>query len=166
MKSKIFVFLVSLLAIVGMTGVYAYDADNPYTVTMNFIVGADTSFTVDLAGAETTIDFNPSTLSSKEVEPDSQSATGSTPILTITNTGNTNLDFKHGLTTAKPSWVAISWNTANSVNWGQTLTDTFTTVDTSVASSGTVDVYLWANFTSADAGTTARTYQINSSVTA
>ena len=162
MKNKLLTIFLGMFLILGLSSVYAYDSDTPYTVTMNFIVGADTSFTVSLAGAETTIDFNPADLNSKEVEPDSQNAGGSTPMLTITNTGNTAQNFTAGLQTAKPSWVAISYNTANTVNWSKTVTDSFATVDTGVASAGTVDVYYWANFTSADAGTTARTYQINS----
>jgi hypothetical protein len=40
------------------------------------------------------------------------------------------------------------------------------TIESSVASSGTADVYMWANFTSADAGTADRTYQINSEASA
>jgi hypothetical protein len=165
MKSKFLTLLIGLLIVTSMSGIYAYDSANPYTVTMNFIVGADTSFTVELAGSETSIDFNPASLNSKEVEPDSQNAGASTPILTITNTGNTNLDFTHKLTAAKPDWVVISYNNdTNTVNWGKTLTDEVSNVEQTVASSGEVKVYMWANFTSALAGTTARTYQINSTV--
>jgi len=150
----------------GIAGVYAYDSSTPYTVTVNYIVGEDTSFTVDLAGVETTIDFNPTTLNDKEVEPDSQNAGGSTPILTITNTGNVNLDFTRGLNTTNPAWVVLSMNNANSVDWSQIVNDTFVDGDTSIASASSSEWYFWANFTAADSGTTARLLQINSSASA
>lgn len=163
MKGKILTLLMGMFLLFGMSGVCALDADTPYTVTMNFIVGADTSFTVELAGAESTIDFNPTTASSKEVEPDSQDDGGSTPIATITNTGNVNLNITHELNESKPSWVVISYSNENSVDWTQTLSDTSVIVNDTVPASETTQVYLWANFTSADEGTTVRTYQINSS---
>lgn len=148
--------------VLGMSGVMAADADTPYTVSMNFIVGDDTSFSVVLAGAETTVDFNPTTKDDKEVEPDSQDAGGSTPILVITNDGNTNLDFAHLLNTTAPEGTNISYATTNAVDWSQELLTAATTIDTGVAAAGTVDVYLWANFTDAASGTTEVLYQINS----
>ncbi len=162
MKEKISTILIGLMFIFGIAGVYAYDSSSPYTVTMNFIVGADTSFTVALAGAETTIDFNPSTSSSKEVEPDSQNASTSTPIATITNTGNVAVNFTQKMNETNPTWVNVSYSNVNVVNWSQTILATYSTINTSVASSGTSAVYMWANFTSADSGTTPRIYQINS----
>jgi len=161
MKNKILALLMGFLCIASVSGVYAYDADNPYTVTMNFIVGDDTSFTVELAGAESTIDFNPTTANSKEVEPDSQDDGGSTPILTITNTGNVNLDFTHELNVTT-AFVNVSYDTDNTVDWTKILNSTTSTVDTAIASAATVDVYMWANFTSADSGTTPVLYQVNS----
>ena len=162
--------MLCLLSLIGMlfatSGVMAYDASNPYTVTMNFIVGDDTSFTVSLAGEETTIDFNPATLNSKEVEPDSQNAGTSIQMIEITNTGNVNLDFNHAVNASLPNWVIVSYNTANTVDWTKTLNETSQTFSTSVAPAGTVDVYFWANFTSADSGTESRTYQINSTASA
>lgn len=162
MKNNIFAILTGLMLMFGFAGVYAYDSASPYTVTVNYIVGQDTSFTVALAGAETTIDFNPADLNSKEVEPDSQNAGGSTPMLTITNTGNVNLDFSRGLNTTNPAWVVLSMNTANTVDWTQIVNDTFVVADSSVAAAGTSEWYLWANFTSAAAGTTQRLLQVNS----
>lgn len=146
----------------GMSGVMAYDASTPYTVTMNFIVGSDTSFTVALAGVETTIDFNPASSNSKEVEPDSQDAGGSTPILVITNAGNVAQDFSHDVNQTLPTGTNVSYSTTNTVDWTKEILPTGTTIDTSVAAAGTVDVYMWANFTNADAGTTEVIYRINS----
>ena len=166
MENKILMIFVSVFLMIGMSSVSALDADTPYTVTVNYIVGEDTSFTVTLAGAETTIDFNPATLDSKEVEPDSQVAGTSTPMLTITNAGNVALNFTNLVTVAQPSWVDVSYNNANSVDWTQEVTDSAALVEASVAIAGTVDVYFWGNFTSAVAGTTARTYQINTTAAA
>ena len=163
MKSKIMTLLLGFMFMFGMAGVYAYDASTPYTVTVNYIVGEDTSFTIALAGVETTIDFNPTTLNDKEVEPNSQVAETSTPILTITNTGNVNLDFSRGLNTTNPAWVVLSMNNANSVDWTQIVNDTFVDGDTVIASASTSEWYFWANFTAADSGTTQRLLQINSS---
>jgi len=164
MKGKL--SLVLLLGVLfALNGVLAYDNENPYTVTVNFIVGDDTSFTVTLAGSETTIDFNPATKDSKEVEPDSQVAGSSTPIAEITNTGNVALNFTHKVTSAMPAFVAVSYNTANSVDWAKTITDEYSTISTAIDPASSSNLYMWANFTDADAGTTPRTYQINSIIT-
>ena len=146
----------------SISGVMALDADNPYTVNMNFIIGSDTTFTVSLAGVETEIDFNPATKDSKEVEPDSQDAGGSTPMVTITNAGNVNLDFTHKVNESLPAYVGVSYDTDETVDWTKTLSDSYSTITTSVAAAGTADVYYWANFTDADAGTDQVEYQINS----
>lgn len=162
---KLYAVLMSAMVfsmIFGISGVSAFDTDNPYTVNMNFIIGEDTSFTVSLAGAETTIDFNPTTKDSKEVEPDSQAMGTSTPMVTITNAGNVALDFSHKVNETLPAYVDVSYDTDVTVDWAKTLSDAYTTITTSVAASGTADVYYWANFTDADAGTDQVEYQINS----
>lgn len=163
MKNKTVLMFV-LMSVLSLTSfALAYDASTPYTVTMNFIVGEDTTFTVALAGAETTIDFNPADQNSKNVEPDSQVRATGTPIATITNAGNTNLDFSNNVTTAMPSFAAVSHESTNtSITWANTLSTTASSLATSVAPAGTAEVYMYANFTSATAGTTPRTYQINS----
>lgn len=163
---KLMTFVMLSLMVFSMAGVYAYDADTPYTVTINYIIGADTSFTVELAEVETTIDFNPATTSSKDVEPDSQVSGTSTPMLTITNTGNVNLDFERGLNASNPAWVVLSMNTENTVDWTKLVNDTFVTSSAEIAPAGTADWYFWANFTDADYGTEPRTFQINSTQSA
>lgn len=166
MKKQNLVLLLPIIAMMlfSVGSVYAYDADTPYTVTMNFIVGQDSSFTVSLAGSETTIDFNPATKDSKEVEPDSQDAGESTPILEITNTGNVALQFTHKVNDTMPTFVAVSYDTDNSVDWTKTITDSYSEISASVAKDSSADVYMWANFTDADSGTAQRTYQINSTI--
>jgi len=144
--------------------VSAYDADTPYTVTMQWIVPSDTSFTVSLAGAETTIDFDDNVVDkdSKYVQPDSQDNSTSTPIAEITNTGNQNLDFSCNLTATKPSWAVLMVNNATDLATATTFDTTAVTIQDNVAAAATVDMYLWTNLTNADAGTTSRTFQINS----
>jgi len=146
----------------GTMGVIAYDVNNPYTVDMNFIVGQDTSFTVSLAGSETTIDFSPATKDSKEVEPDSQSATGTTPIATIANTGNVNLDFTHKVNQTMFADVKVTYNNANTINWDNLLTSDYSTIETAISPAGESTLYLWANFTDSSAGTRVLEYQVNS----
>ena len=118
-----------LLGIVLMTSIFAsafvfgYDASNPYSVTLNWIVPEDTTFTVALAGAETTIDFNPTNKSSKEVMADSQ--TDSVPIITVTNQGNVIANYTAQVTANLPTWVVLKgkssydYSTANTVNNGK-----------------------------------------------
>jgi hypothetical protein len=166
MKTKNLMLLMGLLLITGFGSVYAYDANTPYTVTINYIVGQDTSFTVSLAGVETTIDFNPATLNSKNVEPDSQVAGSSTPMVTVTNTGNVNLDFKRGLTSDNPAWVILSMNNANSVDWTKLVNTTSITSSSGIEPASSAYYYFWANFTSAEAGSTPVTFQVNSTASA
>lgn len=155
--------LVLFALMASIPSAMAADADSPYTVTMSFIVPSDTSFSVVLAGAETTIDFNPGTKDSKEVEPDSQDDGGSTPIAVVTNDGNLDLNFSVNLTAERPTWVQIyvsDTNTfASATEFNATATYDAGWNDTAPA--GTIDIYLWGNFTDATGGTTDRTFQIN-----
>jgi len=110
---KLTVMFVLLVLISAIPTATAYDASNPYTVTMNFIIPSDSAFSVSLAGAETAIDFNPASKDSKDVEPDSQVASSSTPIAVVTNDGNVNQNFSINLTAAKPSWVELRADDTN-----------------------------------------------------
>ncbi len=142
----------------------AYNADTPYTVTLNYIVPSDTSFTVSLAGAETTVDFNPATKNSTMVEPDSQNAAGLVPMAKITNTGNLNQNFSVNLTTAQVAWAVVKVSNFSDYATPITLSDTAQnpTGWTVIATSNEVWGYMYANFTNAPQGTTAKTLQINS----
>jgi len=144
----------------------AYDAGTPYTVTLNYIVPSDTTFTVTLAGAESTIDFNPASMNSADVEPDSQSAAGSTPIAVIYNAGNLNQNFSVNLTTAQVSWAVVSVSNFSNYATPITLSDTSQTPTgwTNVPMTTSVSAYMKATFANATAGTTAKTLQINSAI--
>lgn len=164
--NKLLTFVMISMFMLGIGSVYAYDADTPYTVTINYIIGADTSFTVELAGEETTIDFNPATIDSKEVEPDSQVALTNTSMLTITNTGNVNLDFPRAINATNPAWAVLSMNTVNTTDWTQLINDTFVDGDTAIAPASESNWFFWANFTDAVYGTDTRLLQINSTQSA
>jgi hypothetical protein len=142
----------------------AYDSGTPYTVTVNYIVPSDTSFTVTLAGAETTIDFNPATKDSANVEPDSQVAASSIPIATITNTGNLNQNFSVQLTTAQVAWAVVSVSNYNNYATPITLSAVAQSPTgwTAIAADASTYSYMKATFTDAPSGTTSKTLQVNS----
>ena len=156
---KILVMLVGLLMV---SGVFALDAGTPYTLTIQWIIPSDTTFTVDLAGAESTIDFNPATKTETDVEPDSQDYGASTPIVTITNTGNTALNFTHNVS-AVPAY-AVLWAYSNNTDTNVAVSEgaSVNQVGGDVGISEVVQIYMWTNVTDATAGTTSETYQISS----
>jgi len=159
MKSKIILSLL-LLSIFGMSLAFGYDASSPYSVTLNWIVPSDTTFSVALAGAETTIDFNPTNKSSLEVMPDSQADV--TPIITITNQGNVDANYSALVTAQKPSWVTLKGY--NSYDYGSAVevgNSTSVTIEDNIAPSGTSEYWLWSDFADADKGTTASTFQVS-----
>ena len=155
------ILLVALALMLNMAVAIAYDSGTPYTVTMNFIVPSDTTFTVALAGVEVTIDFNPADKDSAQVEPDSQ--TNVTAMVTVTNQGNVGMDYNCDLTVTKPTWVTLKGN--NAYNYGTaTIFDngnayTFALNVTSFG--GTADLWLWADFVNASGGTTQRQFRVN-----
>lgn len=164
-------FLLGMFVMLGVfmvSGAYAFDQDTPYTVTVNFIVPSDTTFTVSLAGAETTVDFNDNVAvgsgTQTEVEPDSQNASTSVPIINITNAGNLNLNFTTNLTTSKPSWVTLKVSNDTVYGSSTSFDTTAVLVEENVPSGNSVSMYLWSDLDrdSWVQGTTARTLQINS----
>lgn len=161
-KCKKLIFAALAVLLISGTAM-GYDANTPFTVTMNFIVPSDTTFTATLAGTETTIDFNPATANSIGVQPDSQDNSTSVPIVNITNAGNVNANYSVNLTAAKPSWVTLKANSGTDYATA-TAFDT-TAVELAgwqnIVPSTVAPVYLWADFTSAVGGTTVRTFQIN-----
>ena len=144
----------------------AYDQNTPYSVTVNYIVPSDTSFTVTLAGAETTIDFNPATKDSANVEPDSQVAASSIPIATITNTGNLNQNFSVNLTTAQVAWAVVTISNYNNYATPITLSAVAQSPTgwTTIAASSACYAYMKGTFTNAPSGTTPKTLQVNSAI--
>jgi len=161
--NKIFGIVISMMLLFGTAS--AYDASTPATYTINYIVPSDTSFTVTLVGGETSMDFNPATKDTADVEPDGQIAGSSTAWATITNTGNLNQNFGVNTTATQPSWVAVIISNASTYTNPITLSNTvqIPTGWTNIVSLGTVKIYAKATFTAAVAGTTTRTLRINSS---
>lgn len=164
-KKILFGFFVAL-SLVCMLGIMsAEDASSPYTVTLKWIIADDTSFSVALCGSETTIDFDDhldNQTTATNIEPNCQNASTSTPIATITNDGNIDLNFTCNLTAAIPNWATLTVNDENTYTGGLSFNTTAVLINHTVSASADTDVYLWTNVTSADTGTTERTYQINS----
>jgi len=165
--SKILPMLIAaMLVSVAFAGsAFGYDASTPYTTTINYIVTNDTTFTVTLAGAETTIDFNGAT-NGADIEPDSQNAGTSTPIAVIANAGNVNMDFKLKLTAAQFAYANVTVSAANTYSNPIYLNDSLQTPTgwTAVAPAADVDAYMKVTFTAAPGGTTSRTLEIDSVV--
>jgi hypothetical protein len=163
-KIKIMALLVLIMSIITIVPALAYDADNPASYTVNYIIPSDTAFTVTLAGAETTMDFNPSTANDKYVQPDAQNNATSTAWAVIQNTGNVNQNFKTNLTAAQVSWAVVTISNATDMSGSITLSATEQTPTgwSTVIPTASVKLYAWANFTSAAGGTTSRTIRIAS----
>jgi hypothetical protein len=141
-----------------------YDASSPYTVTMKWIIGEDTSFTVSLCGSETSIDFDENLANqttADAVQPDCQDNSTSTPIMNITNSGNVALNLSCNLTASKPAWATLYVSNDTDYTGASTFDTTAVTIEDNVAVSGNVPVYIWTDVLNADTGTTSRTYQVN-----
>jgi hypothetical protein len=155
-----FVIASLLLSVFASAFVLGYDASNPYTVTLNWIVPSDTTFTVALAGAETTIDFNPTNKSSLQVQADSQADV--TPIITVTNQGNVPANYSAEVTGILPSWVTLKGKNSYNYATADTLSNSTTTsIKTDVASGNTAEYWLWSDFTDAPQGTEVSSFQIS-----
>lgn len=161
-------YMVGVLILALLTGTaLGFDASTPYTVQLNLIVPSDTTFTVTLASPSTTIDFSPATLNSKCVEPTNQVNATNIAMVNITNSGNVGTGYSINLTTGAPSWVVIKAATSSAAancNTGGTAFNTtglYLSGWNNTQPNGIASVYLFANFTSATGGTTARTFQVN-----
>lgn len=160
--NKIKAILAALIAVSLIGVVAAYDASNPFTCNMNWAIPTDTTFSIAFAGGETSVDFTCTAQTENEVEPDSQDDGASTPIIVVTNDGNIALNFSCNLTAAKPAWATITVSETNTIASGSTFDTTAVEFSDNVAASGTANMYIWTNVSSAAAGNTQRVLQINS----
>jgi len=101
------------------------------------------------AGASTVI-FAPASKTENNTEPTGQS--DGTPIMTVTNIGNTALNMSCNLTEAKPAWAIIKV----SDEYNNYTADTFDIVrqefNSSVAIGDQTKMYMWTNVSEAVAG--------------
>ena len=164
METKKIVMGVLIKAILCIGAASAYDASNPFTCDIRWVVPSDTTFSVSWPGGESSVDFddNLTAVTQSGVQPDSQNNATNTPIINITNDGNQALNFTCNLTTAKPAWAVIKVNNETSYTGATAFDTTAVIVNASVAVGETTDMYLWTDVTSATPGTTERTLQINS----
>ena len=159
--TRITVWMV-IAIVIGLGLASAYDADNPWTGTVQWTIPSDTSFTVTFAGSQTQVNFNAAGQNDTLIEPDGQDASSNTPIITIENTGNLNLNFTCNLTSAKPSWATIKVSNQSDHTTATEFDTTAVVINASVPPGGSTPMYLWSNVTEAPSGTTTRTLQINS----
>ena len=161
---KISAIVISVIVVISgiASTTIAYDANNPWTGTVKWSIPADTSFTVTFAGSQTQINFTASGKTEGQIEPDGQDASANTPIITIENTGNTNLDFKCNLTSTPPSWGTIFVNDQPDYNNAVTVDTNQVTINSSVPAGESTPMYLWTDIIDAPAGTTTRTLMITS----
>lgn len=157
-------YMITSVLIVNTMPVLGYDANNPASYTVQYIIPSDTSFGVSLCGAETQMNFNPATISSKLVEPNCQSKASNMPWANITNSGNLNGNYSTNLTESNPTWIELYVGSNPSMADQVTVTNTALSPTgwNNVAPNNTVELYALANFTSAPGGTTSRTIKINS----
>jgi hypothetical protein len=166
---KIVVGLLVVLALGAMAGAAsAYDANTPWTGDIKWVVPSDTSFTVTFAGGEDSVDFDNSLSSCTQsgVQPDSQDNTTSTPIITITNAGNKDLNFTCNLTSTIPSWAVLKVSNTTSYADATDFDTTAVLINATVSSGQSTPMYIWTDVTGADEGTTIKTLQINTEASA
>lgn len=154
-----------LIAVLTVGVVLGADASNPYVGTIKWDIPTDTSFSVSFSGGETQINFIATTKNDTLLEPSGQDASADTPILTITNEGDTNLNFTCNLTDAVPSWATIKVsNTSDHTNAYEFSNGAPAIINASVPPSQSTKMFLWTNLTNAEAGNTTRTLKIYSAV--
>jgi len=165
MKTKTIVCM--LLVVISLGVLFgtaaAYDADTPWTGTVKWTIPSDTTFTVTLAGSEGGINFTHTAQTETLLEPSSQVAASSTPIINISNTGNVAQNFNISVPEGVPSWAVFRVGNTSANASSTIVNKTGHIVGTSVAAGTFQDVYCWSNVTSAPGGTFSKTAYINSS---
>ena len=143
--------LVSALLFSGIGTVIGYDASTPYSNYIEWEVSSDTSFTVDVAAGQTFCVFAPATKNSTYVNATGQSS--GTPIFTVTNSGNVDLDFKCNVTTAKPAWAVLMVSKTFDASGSDIFDTTLVAFNTSAPMGSVTPMYIWTNVTNAPVGT-------------
>ena len=169
---KISAIVISVIVVVSglASTTVAYDSNNPWTGTVKWSIPADTSFTVTFAGSQTQINFTASGKSDTLIEPNGQDAASKTPIITIENTGNIDLQFGLNLTSSKPTWATIkgliTTPTATADHTYATEFDTtviwWFSAGNAISAGESASMYLWSNVTEAPAGDTTRELMLHS----
>lgn len=163
MNTKIIALLIASVVLIGMTGLVAAHNEQK---TLQWDVATDTAFTVTFEGVETTIDFTCTSQTQNLVEPDSQNAAGTTPIIVLENTGNAILNMTCNLTTAIPAWATLKVSNESTHGDANEFDQIATLINASLKIGHSTDMYLWTNISSAPSGNTPKTIQINSEVAA
>lgn len=166
MNTKLWAMGFIVASILSVMMVSAYDATTPYSVTLKWVVPSSTTFTVTLAGAESSIDFDDGLTSATIAlaQPDSQDNATSTPIIVITNTGNVALNLTNELNSTTPTWATLYVSNTTSPGDGAEFNSTaLVEISNELAPAGTENIYIWTTITSGAVGTTEMKYYINAS---
>lgn len=145
--------LVSAMLFSSAGLVVAYDSSNPYSNFVEWTIADDTAFSVSVGGGASKVVFAPTSKTENNTEPTGQS--DGTPIFTVTNAGNIDLDFKCNLTSAKPTWATIKVNDEYNNVTADTFDTALQTFNTSVSAGDHTAMYLWTNVTDAPGGSGA-----------
>lgn len=137
----------------------AHDQSSPATYDVFFNIAADTSFTVTLVGAETTMNFT-ANKNSKWVAPDGTN-NGIDPWARIDNTGDTSQTFGIKLGTANPGPIELYASNFTDMSGRITVSNSVQSPTgwNGVAPGGSINLFARANFTGAT--TTANNISIS-----
>jgi len=105
---------------------------------------ADTSFTVSFPIDTDRILFNGSNHTEPDFQPQNQ--TSVTPILTITNTGDTTLNISFYINGSLPAGFFLKADTDNAVAGAKEITTTSQEIASGLASAGEEEIWLWGNY--------------------
>jgi hypothetical protein len=164
MNKKTKILIAMLVSLGTMMQGLGYDANNPASYIVNYIVPSDTSFSVLLCGSEQNMNFNPINGSTKSVEPDCQAIASNIPWANVTNNGNVVANYTVNLESSNPAWVELTVGSDSLLTDGIIVTNTTTSPAgwMNVATNSAVQLYARADFTNAPAGTTSNKINISS----
>lgn len=165
MKTKLIVGILIAIVVCGTGIAGAFDASNPWSGTVRWIVPSDTTFSITWASGESTVDFDDNLTSQTQsgIQPDGQNNATSTPIIEINNDGNLVLNFTCYLNASKPAWGVLKVKNTTDYATATSFDTTEVVVNATIQVGESTDMYIWTDITSASAGTTTRYLWINSS---
>ena len=159
--NKIMMGALMALVLVG-TAFAVYNENTPYTITLEWIIPSDTTFSVEVAGEADSVDFTPASKNENMTEPDGQNAGTSTAMLVVTNQGNAALDLYHNA--SSPAYADVRAGVTNDYYASTDLGAAMVQFSNELALAGTVDIYFWSNITDGTSGTSVHNYQMNATV--
>lgn len=160
--------LLSMLIVLAMLAVpvMASDSVTPYTTVVKWTIPSTTTFTVTICSGASDIHFQNNLTSPTQawVQPDCQNNASSTPMLTIVNDANQNLNFTGFLNASIYSWAQLFVNNDTDTVSSIEITGTSPTfIFGHLPSGNSSSLYFWTNVTDAPVGSDyAREFTLNS----